>query len=155
MSALRRAWQMIDERRFHMSSLLLHASIAFFIAGLNLKVRDDDADYPALQPAYHTVQLTHLDGSGFLHGDYAYVVSETGNPAYSPTNTFSYNRHQDEFEQVMAYYWITEAQKYIQSLGYRVRVAFDGPSALKAARETSPRPPSGRWHRRLSPPSPS
>jgi hypothetical protein len=77
-----------------------------------------DADYPALQPAYHTVTLTNLDGSGYLRGDWANVVSETGNRAYSPTNTFVYNRHQDEFEQVMAYYWITEAQKYIQSLGF-------------------------------------
>ncbi len=62
--------------------------------------------------------LTNLDGSGFLNGDWATVVSETGNPAYSADNTFSYNRTQDEFEQVMAYYWITEAQKYIQSLGF-------------------------------------
>jgi hypothetical protein len=79
-----------------------------------------DADYPALQRAYHTVTLTNLDGSGFLVGDWAQVRSETGNPAYSPTNTFLYNRTQDEFEQVMAYYWITEAQKYIQSLGFGV-----------------------------------
>jgi hypothetical protein len=28
-------------------------------------------------------------------------------------------RSQDEFEQVMAYFWITESQKYIQSLGFR------------------------------------
>ena len=77
-----------------------------------------DADYPALQPAYHQVTLTNLDGSGYLRGDYANVASETGNPAFSSTNTFSYNRHQDEFEQVMAYYWVTEAQKYIQSLGF-------------------------------------
>ncbi|HET7514483.1 MAG TPA: M36 family metallopeptidase, partial [Gaiella sp.] len=46
------------------------------------------------------------------------IRSETGAPAYSPTNTFVYDRHQDQFEQVMAYYWITEAQKYIQSLGF-------------------------------------
>ena len=78
-----------------------------------------DADYPALQGAYRTVQLTNLDGSGFLRGDWAEIVGETGNPAYSPTNTFLYDRSQDEFEQVMAYYWITEAQKYIQSLGFR------------------------------------
>lgn len=77
-----------------------------------------DADYAALQPAYRSVQLTNLDGSGFLRGDWAVIVSETGKPAYSPTNTFSYNRHDDEFEQVMAYYWVTEAQKYIQSLGF-------------------------------------
>ena len=77
-----------------------------------------DADYAALQPAYRTVALTDLDGSGFLRGRWANVVSETGNPAYSPTNTFSYNRSQDEFEQVMAYYWVTQAQLYIQRLGF-------------------------------------
>jgi hypothetical protein len=77
-----------------------------------------DADYAALQPAYHNVSLTNLDGSGYLHGDWANVVSETGDPAYSPNNTFAYGRSDDRFEQVMAYYWITEAQKYIQSLGF-------------------------------------
>ena len=78
--------------------------------------KDADAAVPAA--AYHTVTLTNLDGSGFLSGDYANVVSETGNPAFSPTNTFVYTRHQDEFEQVMAYYWITQAQLYIHSLGF-------------------------------------
>jgi zinc metalloprotease ZmpB len=78
-----------------------------------------DADYAALQRAYRTVRLTNLDGSGFLRGDWAEIIGETGNPAYSPTNTFLFNRSQDEFEQVMAYYWITEAQKYIQFLGFR------------------------------------
>jgi len=77
-----------------------------------------DADYAALQPAYHDVTLTNLDGSGFLRGDWANIRSETGNPAYSPTNEFRFNRHDDEFEQVMAYYWVTESQKYIQSLGF-------------------------------------
>lgn len=77
-----------------------------------------DKDYPALQPAYITVTLTNLDGSGYLNGDWANITSETGNPAYSSDNVFNYNRHQDEFEQVMAYYWVTEAQKYIQSLGF-------------------------------------
>src|SRR5215510_12801323 len=77
-----------------------------------------DANYPALQPAYKTVTLTNLDGSGYLHGDWATVRSETGDPAFSSTNTFIYTRDDDRFEQVMAYYWITEAQKYIQSLGF-------------------------------------
>jgi hypothetical protein len=80
-----------------------------------------DEDYAALQPAYHQVRLTNLDGSGYLRGQWANVVSETGNPAYSPTNTFNYNRNQDEFEQVMGYYWVTEAQKYLQSLGFGTR----------------------------------
>ena len=77
-----------------------------------------DADYPALAPAYHRVTLTNLDGTGFLRGDWANVVSETGNPAYSPTNEFHYRRDDDRFEQVMGYFWVTEAQKYIQSLGF-------------------------------------
>ena len=77
-----------------------------------------DADYPALQPAYRIVTLTNLDGSGYLRGDWANIVSETGAPAYSADNTFLYDRHDDRFEQVMGYYWVTEAQKYIQSLGF-------------------------------------
>src|SRR4030095_6396693 len=77
-----------------------------------------DANYPALQPAYRTVTLTNLDGSGYLRGDWANVLSETGDAALSSTNTFIYTRDDDRFEQVMAYYWLTEAQKYIQSLGF-------------------------------------
>ena len=77
-----------------------------------------DADYPALGGAYAMVTLTNLDGSGFLNGDWANIRGETGTPAYSATNTFVYRRDDDRFEQVMAYYWITEAQKYIQSLGF-------------------------------------
>jgi hypothetical protein len=77
-----------------------------------------DADYAALQPAYQNVTLTNLDGSGYLRGDWAYIRSETGDPAYSPDNTYLYGRNDDRFEQVMAYYWVTESQKYIQSLGF-------------------------------------
>jgi Zn-dependent metalloprotease len=92
-----------------------------------------DADSAVPAAAYHAVTLTNLDGSGFLHGDYANVYSSTGNLAFSPTNTFAYTRHQDEFEQVMAYYWITEAQKYIHSLGFGVtRRAIDNrPQAVR------------------------
>jgi hypothetical protein len=86
----------------------------------------DQKDAASAVPAaaYHDVTLTNLDGSGFLQGDWAEIVSETGNPAYSPSNTFSYTRRDDEFEQVMAYFWITEAQKYIQSLGFRTGGGF-------------------------------
>ena len=80
----------------------------------------NDADYAALQRAYRNVTLTNLDGSGYLNGDWANIRSETGDPAYSPNNTFLYGRSDDRFEQVMAYYWVTEAQKYIQSLGFGV-----------------------------------
>ncbi len=93
------------------------------VQSLGIETLTDQKDSDAAVPtaAYHDVTLTNLDGSGFLRGDYASIISETGNPAYSPTNTFRYTRHQDEFEQVMAYYWITEAEKYIQSLGFGSR----------------------------------
>jgi len=77
-----------------------------------------DTNYDALQPAYQTVTLTNLDGSGYLRGDWANVRTETGDPAFSSDNTFIYTRDDDRFEQVMAYYWVTEAQNYIQSLGF-------------------------------------
>ncbi len=79
-----------------------------------------DADYAALTPAYRIVTLTNLDGSGFLVGDWANIRSETGNPAYSEANEFLYGRSDDRFEQVMAYFWVTEAQRYIQSLGFGI-----------------------------------
>ena len=80
--------------------------------------KDSDSAVPA--SAYRTVTLHDLDGSGFLRGKWANVASETGNPAYSVTNTFAFTRAHDEFEQVMAYHWITEAQRYVQSLGFGV-----------------------------------
>ena len=68
--------------------------------------------------AYAEVPLTHLDGSGYLRGDYAVVKSSTGAPAYSTTNSYSYNRHDDQFEQVMGYFWVTRAQSYLHTLGF-------------------------------------
>ena len=64
------------------------------------------------------VTLTNLNGSGYLVGDWANIRATTGMPAYSATNQFLYHRNDDRFEQVMAYYWATEAQEYIQSLGF-------------------------------------
>jgi len=78
----------------------------------------NDADYEDLEPAYRKVKLTNLDGSGYLRGDYVEILSERGTPARSDENVFIYPRSDGRFEQVMAYYWITEAQKYIESLGF-------------------------------------
>jgi Zinc metalloprotease (elastase) len=101
--------------------------------GIETLTDQKDADTAVPAGAYVPVTLTNLDGTGFLRGDYANVYSSTGNLAFSPTNTFAYTRHQDEFEQVMAYYWITEAQRYIQSLGFGVtRRAIDNqPQAVR------------------------
>jgi zinc metalloprotease ZmpB len=67
---------------------------------------------------YRVEQLRNLDGSGYLRGDWVTVQSSTGTPAFSTTNTFLYDRHQDQFEQVMAYFWVNQAQEYLQSLGF-------------------------------------
>jgi hypothetical protein len=91
------------------------------VESLGLGTLTDQKDAASAVPitAYEEVTLTHLDGSGFLRGDYARIRSQTGNPAYSPASVYRYDRHDDEFEQVMAYYWITEAQLYLQHLGFR------------------------------------
>jgi hypothetical protein len=77
-----------------------------------------DADYARLNGERVIVQLPLLDDSGFLHGRYAYVVSSTGDPAFETDCTYSYTRHDDRFEQVMAYYWVTASQLYLRSLGF-------------------------------------
>jgi len=76
-----------------------------------------DRDYPALAGAYRDVTLTNLDGTGYLHGDYAFV-SGTKNDAYSATAEFLWHRSHAWFEQVVAYKAVTDAQLYIQSLGF-------------------------------------
>jgi zinc metalloprotease ZmpB len=92
------------------------------VADLGIQTLTDqkDADYfsadPALAKAYHRVTLTDLDGSGALTGTYAKVLSDTGKAATG--TSFVYTRDQDQFEQVMGYYWVTRAQLYIQSLGF-------------------------------------
>ena len=57
-------------------------------------------------------------GRGTLTGRWVRVESSTGTPAYSATNTFVFDRSADQFEQVMAYFWINQAQEYLQSLGF-------------------------------------
>jgi hypothetical protein len=78
--------------------------------------KDSASAVPA--SAYATVPIRNLDGSGYLRGAWANVESSTGTPAYSLTGQYDYNRSQDQFEQVMAYFWVNQAQEYLQSLGF-------------------------------------
>ena len=78
--------------------------------------KDSGTAVPASE--YARVQLRNLDGSGRLIGRWVNVRSNTGKAAYSPTNTFVYRRDDDRFEQVMAYFWVNQAQEYLQSLGF-------------------------------------
>ena len=77
-----------------------------------------DRDSAALNSQRVTVELASLNGSGFLRGRWATVVSETGDPAFETDCTYFYTRHDDRFEQVMAYYWVTQSQLYQRSLGF-------------------------------------
>ncbi|MFE1410293.1 M4 family metallopeptidase [Streptomyces sp. NPDC058746] len=67
--------------------------------------------------AYATAALRNLDASGGLSGKWAYVRSDTGASA-KVADAASYNRRDDQFEQVMAYFWVNEAQEYLQGLGF-------------------------------------
>lgn len=80
----------------------------------------DQKDSAAAVPssAYAQVPLRNLDGSGKLSGRWANVRTTTGTPAYSAANTFTFDRSQDQFEQTMGYFWVNQAQEYLQSLGF-------------------------------------
>ncbi|MFZ3560545.1 MULTISPECIES: M4 family metallopeptidase [unclassified Streptomyces] len=77
--------------------------------------KDSATAVPSAQ--YATAALRGLDGSGGLSGKWAYVRSETG-AAAEVADAGTYTRHDDQFEQVMAYFWVNEAQEYLQSLGF-------------------------------------
>jgi hypothetical protein len=79
-----------------------------------------DADYAALNSERVSRPLVGLDGSGYLRGQWAIIVSETGKPAYETDCTWNYTRSDDRFEQVMAYYWVTTSQLYTRGLGFGV-----------------------------------
>jgi hypothetical protein len=81
----------------------------------------NDADYAALNNERVRVTLTGLDGSGYLRGTWASVTTGTGDQAYETDCTYDYTRHDDRFEQVMAYYWVTQSQLYTRSLGFGTR----------------------------------
>jgi Zn-dependent metalloprotease len=75
---------------------------------------DSNAAVPA--KAYKSVTLTNLAAGSKLTGDF--VAIRNSNIATSSTRTYSYQRADDHFEQVEAYYQLTKAQKYIQTLGF-------------------------------------
>jgi Zn-dependent metalloprotease len=90
------------------------------VATLQNEGLTDQNDKNAAVPdaAYKKVTLTDLDGSGFLSGRYAVIVDDKNQQPHSDTNTFVFKRAHDSFEQVMAYFHVTEAQRYIHSLGF-------------------------------------
>ena len=67
--------------------------------------------------AYSTVVLKELDGSGYLRGKYVDTCN-TPNRAKEPDLIFNYKRQDPRFKEVMAYFHIDEAARYIQSIGF-------------------------------------
>ncbi|MFS8101164.1 M36 family metallopeptidase [Lentzea alba] len=78
----------------------------------------NDADSAVPAAAYRSVTLSDLDGSGYLKGKYAQLTGTKNKLAFNKDNKFEYTRTNDLFEQVNAYWGVTESQKYIQSLGF-------------------------------------
>lgn len=72
----------------------------------------DDVD-----PYRERVPLRLLDGTGYLRGTWADVHSLAGR-AYSQTLSYLYSADDLHFEEVMAYYHITEAQRWLRALGF-------------------------------------
>ncbi|WP_426365341.1 M4 family metallopeptidase [Streptomyces sp. E-08] len=77
--------------------------------------KDAASDVPA--SAYASAALRNLDASGALSGRWVAVRSETGKPAKA-ADAGTFDRSDDGFEQVMAYFWVNEAQEYLQGLGF-------------------------------------
>jgi len=67
--------------------------------------------------AYSAVTLKDLDGSGYLRGPFI-DTGATLNRANEKDLIFNYSRNDPRFKEVMAYYHIDEAARYIQSLGF-------------------------------------
>jgi hypothetical protein len=67
--------------------------------------------------AYTDIVLKDLDESGYLKGPYVDTCT-TLNRAKEQDLIFNYSRPDPRFKEVMAYYHIDEAARYIQSLGF-------------------------------------
>ena len=67
--------------------------------------------------AYSIVTLGDLQGNGMLDGTYA-SSSRTKKRVSNSSNNFIFDRASDGFSEVMGYYYIDVAERYIQSLGF-------------------------------------
>ncbi len=96
----------------------------------------DDTNYNQISDFYAIVNLTDIDPSGILKNryvdmtgrglaspstfGYAGVYEYTPGSATGANGDYFYTRDDYRFEEVNAYYWITEARKYMESIGYDI-----------------------------------
>ena len=71
------------------------------------------------EDAYWMVELGDLDGSGYLDGKRVTTAPTGENRAWSGNGDFSFDSRAPEFEEVMAYYHLDFAIRYLEGLGYR------------------------------------
>ena len=81
-------------------------------------VDNNDKNSNDLFVAQKNVILRNLDGSGYLNGPYVNIKEAKGGVAYNKNNNFVFQRANDKFEQVEAYYQVNQTQEYIHSLGF-------------------------------------
>ncbi|GAA0604653.1 bacillolysin [Kribbella sandramycini] len=79
---------------------------------------NNDKNSDELFLAQKNVLLRNLDGSGKLNGTYVNIKEAKGGVAENKNNNFVYQRQNDKFEQVMAYYHVNQTQEYIHQLGF-------------------------------------
>ena len=81
-------------------------------------VDNNDKNSNDLFLAQKNVILRNLDGSGYLNGPYVNIKEAKGGVAFNKNNSFVFQRANDKFEQVEAYYQVNQTQEYIHSLGF-------------------------------------
>ena len=67
---------------------------------------------------YESVRLSGLDGSGRLDGKWV-TTKPTKNRIHTTSLTFELASHEPGFEEVMAFYHVDQAIRYLRSLGYK------------------------------------
>lgn len=85
-------------------------------ATLNNTRLDIEADVPV--KAYRKVQLRGLKGNGRLDGEFV-TTRPTKERVRSVDGSFMFNRTQRAFREVMAYYHLDTAIRYLESLGFK------------------------------------
>jgi len=96
-------------------------------SGLATFKDNNNANSIALNKQRVSVVLQDLDNSGTLSGTYATTKpTRTFKRALSKTRVFNFLRSDNRFEEVMAYHYVTEPSRYIQSLGFDMKSIFDG-----------------------------
>lgn len=118
-----------DRNAFANGTGLVFDSNAVASTGNTALPDGNDATTAALDAARFSVTLPNLDGTGVLRGPYADARPPTiGQRATSAGLTFNYDRADNRFEEVMAYYHLDRAQARLQALGFtmvnnRVQIA--------------------------------